>query len=182
MIIKGLMAWSGFYGGTIGNMLSQWEQAGVFSYALPFLIIFALVYTILTNVSVFKNNKAVNAVISLAVGFMSLQFEFVPRFFSEVFPNLGIGLIVILVIVIMIGLFTDLSDKHIRTVLGIVGAIIAIIVLYNTDSFGWSSGWQEGIWDWIWILLGLGAIVVVVASVGGEGKDKGILARLGGKD
>ena len=33
-----------FQGGAIGNILNIWEQAGIFSYAIPFLLIFALVF------------------------------------------------------------------------------------------------------------------------------------------
>ncbi len=45
-------------GGTLGNMLFSWEQAGVFSYALPFLLIFAMLFAILEKTSLFgKNNQ-----------------------------------------------------------------------------------------------------------------------------
>ena len=40
------MAWYGSYGGgAIGNMLAGWESAGVFSYALPFLLIPGTLYS-----------------------------------------------------------------------------------------------------------------------------------------
>jgi len=55
-----LASYGAFGGGSIGNILAQWEAAGIFTYALPFLLIFAIVYAILTNVNVFKDNKAVN--------------------------------------------------------------------------------------------------------------------------
>ncbi len=45
------LAW---YGGAIGDVLSSWEQAGFFSYLLPFLLIFALVFGILTQIQLFK--------------------------------------------------------------------------------------------------------------------------------
>src|SRR3989338_10579622 len=96
----------GFYGGSIGNMLLSWEQAGFFSYVLPFLLIFAIVFGILTKIKLFgAENKGLNAVVAIVVGLLSLQFSFVPIFFSEIFPRMGIGLSVILAVFILVGLF-----------------------------------------------------------------------------
>ena len=92
----------GYYGGAIGDVLNQWEQAGFFSYVLPFLLIFALVFGILSSIQVFKENRAIDAIIALVVGLMALQFEMVPIFFAQVFPRLGVALSVILVILILL--------------------------------------------------------------------------------
>ena len=70
----------GFYGGSIGNLLAQWEQIGMFSYILPFLLLFALIFGILSRIKIF-DNKSLNTVISLAVSLMALQYDYVPRFF-----------------------------------------------------------------------------------------------------
>ena len=60
------------------------------------MLIFALVFGILIKTQIFKDNKAVNGIIALAVAFMALQFDFVPTFFAQIFPRLGIGLAIIL--------------------------------------------------------------------------------------
>ena len=106
-----LQSYSYFEGGAIGNILSQWEAMGFFSYVLPFLLIFAMVFGILIQLRLFRDNKTINAIIALAVGLMALQFSFVPRFFSEIFPRLGVGLVVILIIIILTGLFANPEDK-----------------------------------------------------------------------
>ena len=49
-----LASYGSFGGGTIGNLFAQWEAAGIFAYALPFLLIFAIVFAILSFVKVFK--------------------------------------------------------------------------------------------------------------------------------
>lgn len=153
-----------FEGGVIGNMLSQWEQSGFFSYVIPFLLIFALVYGILTRAQIFKETKAVNAIVAIAVGLMSLQFELVPRFFAEIFPRLGVGLAVILLALIILGMF--MSSKMTGVMFGL-GAVVVLVVLYNTGmALGWSSAyeWSD---NWVYIiLLGLGiwGMVAVVNS------------------
>lgn len=76
---------SGFPTGVLGDMLSKWEAAGFFSYLLPFLLLFSLVFGILTRVQIFKDNKMINGFIALAVALMALQFDFVPAFHSSSF-------------------------------------------------------------------------------------------------
>jgi len=174
-MIQGLMflQWGGFSGGSIGELLTQWEQLGVFSYVLPFLVIFALIFGILTKMDMFKGNKGVNAVISLAVGLMALQFEFVPRFFAEIFPRLGVGISIILVILILVGLFTpeDKDDKIFKWILFAVGAIVAIVVLVSSGSaMGYGIGyWFEENWgNALLIIIGAVLLIWVLFSTGGK--------------
>ena len=159
-----ILAWTIFSGGGFGEMLSQWEQAGFFSYLLPFLLIFALVFGILTRIKIFPDNKAITSIISLAVGLMALQFDFVSRFFSEVFPRLGIGLAVILVIMILVGLFIDPDNKGMMIGMLVVGVIITILVLINSglvmgDSI---SYWIRNNWT---TLFGIAVFLAVIGII-----------------
>jgi len=122
-----------FVGGDIGNILAQWEQIGVFAYALPFLLLFALVFGILTRVKIFDENKAINVVISLSVSLMALQYNFVPQFFSQLFPQVGIGLTFILMAIIFLGLSTNTNWTWMLTV---VGVIIIVVIMVNSFDVG----------------------------------------------
>ncbi len=134
-----MLASYGFGGGGIGNVLAQWEQAGFFSYLLPFLLIFAVIYGILTHLKLFEENKSINAIIALAIGFMALQLPLVSQFFSEIFPRLGIGIVFILAILIIGGMFFDPQKEGLTITLLVIGAIIAIVVLTESaDSLGLS--------------------------------------------
>ncbi len=159
----------GFFGGGFGNLLSQLEQLGFFSYVLPFLLIFALVFGIMTRVKIFENNKAINAIIALAVGLMALQFNFVPVFFSEIFPRLGIGLSVILGLLILVGLFSDYSDPDKRGIatliiwiVGLITFIIIIVQSFGSSVFTYSS-------FWFYTQQHLGTIITVGALIAGVG-------------
>jgi hypothetical protein len=157
--------------GTIGQLLSFWEQAGFFSYLLPFLLIFALIFGILNQIRLFKDNKAINAIIALVVGFMSLQFPMVSEFFSEIFPRLGIGLAIILVVLILAGMFIDPKNSGIMYVMLGIGAIITIVVLVQTaGAVGWSSGswWAEN-WP---MIVGVVFILAVIAIIVGASSKK----------
>lgn len=161
--------YGGTYGGTFGELLFQMEQAGFFAYVLPFLLIFALVFGILTRTQIFKDNKAINGVIALVVGLLSLQFDFVPIFFSEIFPRLGIGLAIILALLILAGLFFDPKNKLVNYSLLAVGVIIFLVVLIQTAGWvGWTSGFL--LYDnWpriIMIIIVIALLAFVINSMG----------------
>ena len=154
MLIEGifLASFGGYYGGTFGNLLAQWEQLGIFSYVLPFLLIFALIFGLLQRMKVFgENSKAINAVIALSVGLMSLQFGFVPMFFSDIFPKLGVGLSVILTGIILTGLFTDSKLAWVGMALG---GVVFFVVIGSSFEFGYTS-------LWFWVQQNMATIIIV---------------------
>ena len=108
----------GYYGGGFGGLLDFLAQGGFFSFLLPFLLIFALVYGLLLRVKLFEKN-GINAVIALAVSLMSIQFEFVPIFFSQIFPRVGVGLAVILAVLIIVGIFVPKQTWVIDLLFGV---------------------------------------------------------------
>ncbi|MEM3091232.1 MAG: hypothetical protein QXX55_02015 [Candidatus Pacearchaeota archaeon] len=153
-----------FYGGSIGNLLSYWEQAGFFSYLLPFLLIFALVFGIL-NKTKFFGDRTINGILALVVGLLALQFNFVPVFFSEIFPRVGIGLSVILALLILAGLFFDPDNKHINWFLLGFAIIVFFVVLFQT--FSW-VGWSPRFWlyDLVYNWPGVLSIVIFLVIIG----------------
>lgn len=160
----------GFYGGSIGSMLAYWESAGFFSYILPFLLIFALVFGILTRVKIF-DNKAINGVIALVIGLLALQFHFVPIFFSEIFPRLGVGLAVILALLILGGLFFDPDSKIVNYGLLGVGVIVFLVVLVQT--FGWLGWGNINLLYYNWQgILGIIIFLAIIALIVGAGGKK----------
>ncbi len=165
-----ILASYGFFGGSgaISELLSKWEQIGFFSYLLPFMLIFALVFGILTRVQIFKDNKMVNGIIALAVALMSLQFEFVPAFFSQIFPRLGVALAIILAIFIVVGLFMDEKSKWINYVLLGVGALtIGMVLIQSAGELGWASGqwWEE---NWQMVVGAVFILILVSVIIGGS--------------
>jgi hypothetical protein len=163
-----LASYTAFEGGLIGDLLNKWAQIGFFSYLLPFLIIFALVFGILTKTDIFKGNKMVDGIIALAVAFMALQFNFVPTFFAEIFPRLGVGLAIILGILIIMGLFLDETSPWIKYImLGVSVLIFYFILVQSAGATGWTSGafWEE---NWGSILGGVLVVVVMIALINSQ--------------
>ncbi len=161
------MQFAGFFGGDIGNLLATAEQAGVFSYVLPFLLIFAIVFGILSRVNIFGENKGLNAVIALVVGLLSLQFQLVPLFFSQIFPNLGVGLSVILIMLILLGLFMP-ADKpnSMNYILLSVAAIVFVIIVANSFSSTGYYGFSDIMYFIYAHLSGIVITLIVLIAIG----------------
>ena len=158
----------------IGTLLSWWEGIGVFDYLLPFLLIFAVIYGILTASNILSENKGVNVVIAMVVGLLALRLGYVQSFFTEVFPRLGVGIAVLFVLLILTGLFVGKENLKVMFWIFIaVGIVIAIIVLSGSFSaFGWGYNWYESdmaFWV-VSIVLLIGVIVVVVMGKSEPGK------------
>ncbi len=165
-----LQTYSYYGGGEIGRFIDALSQAGFFSYILPFLLIFALVFGILTRLKLFEQTKAVNAIIALAIGLLALQFDFVPAFFSDIFPRVGIGLGIILVILIIMGLFVPKATWVPYALFGISALVVIVILIQTGGVFGSDIGyWFYNNWPF---LAGLIFVIVLFAIAVGASSEK----------
>lgn len=162
---------STLFSGSIGDFLNNPSISGVFSYVIPFLLIFALVFGILNRMGLFKENRAVTAIIALAVGLMALQMNIVPQFFSQIFPRFAVAISIILVILIVAGLFIDPKKPGLMYTLLVIAAIIVVIVLVQSaGSLGIPIGsWLQQNWDSTLVIvviagLFIGAIIAIMNS------------------
>ncbi len=156
------MVWST----SITDVLNQWNTMGVFSYVLPFLLIFAVVYAVLSKIKLFEENRGVNVVIAAAVGLLSIQFDFVSTFFAIIFPRFGIMISVVLVVLILLALVYE-GDTKKATWIGWVAAVGILIWAITSWGF-WGDNFGIGYWFeqnfWALIVLGLivGAVIAIV--------------------
>jgi len=154
----------------IYDILVAWEELGVFSFLLPTLMVFAIVYGILSTSKFLGENKGVNVVIALSMAILSIQFGYVQDFFGTIFPYAGIGLSVLLVAIILMGIVTDNQKAQKWVFFGLGAFIFIIVMLYTISDFGWLGGYAGG--DWVpTIIVGLliiGALVAIITSKGGE--------------
>ena len=165
---------------TITEVLNIWNEMGVFSYVIPFLLIFAVVFAILKKTKILgDDNDGILAIISVALGLLSLQFDFVSEFYAVIFPRFGIGLSLFLVILIILGFFTksDGSDLGKLVPFGFIigiGVIIWSLGSWNKwNDYGGFGGWfSENIWAILVLGLIIGAIAVVIKS-GKRGREEG---------
>jgi hypothetical protein len=158
-----------YYGNTIGGILQQWSDFGVFQYLLPFLMIFAFVYGILTTSNLLGNNKGVNATIAIAVGLLSLQFDYVSTFFATIFPYTGMGISVLLVAFILMGII-GADGKKVWIWFGIGAIIFLVVVLSSLSTWSWWGGGYGISGSWPAILSALIALGLIGFIIWGGGK------------
>ena len=86
---------------TVTDVLNIWNDLGVFSYIIPFLLIFAVIFAILDKTHILgADNRAIQAIVAVSIGLLSLQFDFVSEFFAIIFPRFGMGIAIFIVLVL----------------------------------------------------------------------------------
>lgn len=164
----------GFFGYSIGDVLNRWADFGVFAYVLPFLMVFALVYGILSKSNIIGENKGVNATIALAFGLLALQFDYVSGFYASIFPYAGMGLAVLLIALILLGLVGVRGGMATNWIWLGLGVIIFLFILIGAlgDTY-WLGGIGYNLADSapallaILIILGLMALIIWGGGRGG---------------
>ncbi len=156
---------------TIEDILYQWEYLGVYDFILPFLLIFAIIYGITSSTKFMGDNKGVYVVISVAIALIAVRYTHtVSDFMEEIFPRLGIGIVVILTILILVGMFIA-QDETRYWGWGLAGlaGIIGLIVIYQSfDAVYWLGGYGLGIDSAeliAWLILGILIVITIVAVV-----------------
>ena len=151
-----MLLWGGF---NFADFLNQLADMGFFTYVLPFLLIFAVVYAILSLIPTFNNNKGAAVLVAVAVGLLALQPNYVPAFFQTFFPEVGIGISILLVAMILVGAFIPFHDPNKNPAKWIIFATGVLIFLVIT--FSSLSDWNFIGSNW-WEQYGALAIVIVV--------------------
>ena len=121
------------FGGTLQDALYQLETLGFFDFVLPFLLVFATIFGILSFTKVFKDQKAVNIIVAIILGLLSIRLPFFSMFLTELSPRLGLGLVILLSLLILIGMFIPKGYHDIISwILLAVGAITFVIILLQS--------------------------------------------------
>jgi hypothetical protein len=167
---------------SITDLLNQANDIGVFSYVLPFLIIFSVVFAILQKSNILGSNvKGINAVVAFAIGMMALLNDFVSTFFATIFPRMGVFLAILLVALIFMGFFVDSSSWAGKWWIGFVVGLV--VVFWSWEN--WASYNSYGIFDsyffqntelWgniFWLAVFGGLIWLVYKTTGGSSGAKG---------
>ena len=157
----------------IREVFFRLEAFGLYDFLLPFLLMFAVVFGILSFIGIFKEQKGLNAVIAIVLGLLAVRYSFFTDFLNEISPRLGVGLVILLALMILIGLFVP--SEHMMIIGWVmvgIALIIALVIfgqvydLFGPGGLGASSDLIAGL-----ILVGL-LIGIIVAVVSSGGKDK----------
>lgn len=127
--------------------------------ALPFLLVFVLVFAILQKSEILgKEKKQVDAIVALVVGLLVVAVGSATNIIVGLMPILAVGLVVLLVFFLLWGFaFRSALDvpNSIKWTIGVAAAVAVIIgTLYLTGS-----------WDYLKSMVGGGASSIVTNIV-----------------
>ena len=156
----------------ISLVFNQWQAAGIFDLVLPFILIFSIVFGILTATKIMGQNKGIHVMIAFVIGLMAIRTGLVQKFFVDIFPQLGVGLAVLITLVILVGLFIE--DEYVRYWswgFSAIGFIIWIIIISDVFSgVSWYSAY--GLEDYAGLVVGavlaIGLIIAIAAAKGSD--------------
>lgn len=172
-VLTGLYVW----GNSIDSVLQEWQIIGVFEYVLPFLLVFAVIFGILTTIHVFGENKGINLVIALAMALLAITSSDFRGFFTVITAYAAIGLAILLVFLILTGLFHS-GDSWWKNVFTGMAIFIAVVVILSALSsyevaFLGSWWWREYMSTIIVGAIIIGLILLVVFWGKGQGGQQG---------
>jgi hypothetical protein len=163
----------------IAYILSSWEAAGVFNYFLPALLIFSVVFGILEATNIVGKNKGIHVIISIAIAGMTIGFgrNYIASFFSEIFSQLGVGLVAILSLVILTGLFISKDEaKYWAYGFAAIAFIIWILITVGSlRSLGWMTLGSYNLEDYAGLIVGavlLIGVIIAVSAASSADKEK----------
>lgn len=152
----------------MSNILQQLEDLGFFSYVLPFILIFAIVYAVLRQIKIFEDNKGATVLIAVSIGLLALQLNFVPGFFQTFFPKVGVAVALMIVALILAGAFISPDAEVFKWIFFGLGATIFIVLLilqFSGQSFTGSYWWtQYGALVIVALVIITALILVMVTS------------------
>ena len=157
------------YYGYVGfeQFMSTQDINLLFSLILPFLLVFAVTFAILNKSKILGGKAGIDTIVGAVIGLLALQWDFMPRFFSELFPRLGMGIGVLIALLILVGLFMHHGENVWMIILGSIGFIVWLVVMIQTQtafSFTSWAWWQQWKIPVIGLLAAIGIIVATSLS------------------
>jgi len=155
------------------NIIFRLENLGLFDIILPFILMFAVIFGVLSYAKIFGDNKGIHSLIALVIALMAVRFPLYTDFLNVVSEKLAIGVVILLGVIILIGLFTTKeSNAAWGWILITVAVIILFIIAFQTANyFGYPDSYTEE--DLVGGILAVAVIIglIVVVMVSGN-KDK----------
>jgi hypothetical protein len=121
--------------GPFEQLIMQWNQMGIFTVLLPFLLVFAVVFAILEKVKLLQN-KAVHVIIALAIALFTVANPYTVSLFVPIFSNLGLGVAILVCLIILLGLAVKPEGDTWNTIFLIAGILIFIMVVAKAGLLG----------------------------------------------
>jgi len=158
------------------DILIKLEQLGLFEFILPLLLMFAIVYGVLSWTNMFGGEKPIHALIAIVLAFLAIRWPVYRDFLAIVSPKLGVGLTIILVLVLLMGLFIPEKSQAIMGWIMIGVAVVIALVIFaqsysDLQGAGYGSYVNSDMIGWVIIVALLIGVIVAVVTAGTSKKE-----------
>jgi len=132
------------------------KDIGIYEYYLPFVILFSLIFGLLTKSKIFgedKKSKNLNVIISLAAAFYIMAYSplgvTLTQFFANLFTELAVMLVTILAFMMIVALLIPITGKEkmefpkAAKYIGLFGVLIAAGIYLSSGGMAIFPGLQE---------------------------------------
>lgn len=159
------------------DVLSTWEQMGVFNVLLPFLLVFAITFAILEKIHLFGTEKRnINGIIAAVFGILVVRNQYVIGIINRFLPNISLFMIIILMFLLLVGTFTGKDNATVERTLGKAAMYISgifVVWALSSDFVGsifeiprWLYGFDEQTKATI-LFIGIFTIAVIIVLKSG---------------
>lgn len=168
------------------NLIKQMENWGFTDSLLPFMLIFTVIYAVLSKVNIFgKEKKNYNVVVALVISLSAVIPHVTGRYppgadvieiLNKALPNLSLVVILVVMVFVLLGIFGAEADWVPNGVTGFVVLLAFGTVLYI---FAHAAGWTPYIPSWldhpetkalIIIILVFGLLIYWITRDSSDGK------------
>jgi len=120
------------------SLLASWAEMDIFDIALPFLLVFTIIFAILEKSKVLgKESRKFNIIIAAILGLLVVRNATVVNLIHRLLPNISLIVVAIIMFLLLIGIFMGKEFS------GLTGGLMGIVVLVSIVLVLWSLGSEE---------------------------------------
>jgi len=157
------------------------EGTGFFDIALPFILVFVLIFGILEKINIFgSRNTPINVTIAVIIAFFVLRSESVIEIMTMFLPKISLAVLVMVMGLMIIGIFGLKAEgfKGYPLFVGVLASIGAIIWALSSEVVAMPSWLQMDTQEKA-LLIGFGALILLMYFVVRKPADED--TRVGGR-
>jgi hypothetical protein len=134
----------------VPDFLVQLEQFGLLDAVLPFILIFAILFTVLSKTNVVSDKKNIHMLVSLVISLLVIlphvmgtypPGQDVVNIINNALPNMALVIVIIVAALIVMGIFRAPGDTGVPGA-GLMVPLSAIVIIYI---FGLAAGWWKSL-------------------------------------
>ncbi len=164
------------------------KMAGAFNFnevvkghdvALPFILVFTIVFAVLQKIQLFgTNSRKINVMVALVTAFFTVRVPAIVSTMNMFLPKVSLILLVILMVLLVIGLF-GMKGEEVTGITLLLLFVIAVVGLgwayFSSSTKVWLPDWLRSAGSDVYIMAAIIiGILIIIWFLSSEPKSQGI--------